>query len=144
MLYIRLKLLIYYCCVVYLGSVKLFAEIQKRIEVRLLSLSGLWQNHILRNRLSFWKTISISTNIFDIEISGTMISVDQSTNDKGQDETKGNNVEEVDARLLPVEKNTTSEEKEQLRWAFVFFVLLLTPKTSKKLMKWLNRNGLIA
>ena len=65
--------------------------------------------------LSFWKTISISTNIFDIEISGTMISVDQSTNDKGQDETKGNSVEEVDARLLPVEENTTSEEKEQLR-----------------------------
>ena len=43
-----------------------------------------------------------------------MISVDQSTNDKGQDETKGNNVKEVDERLLPVEENTTSEEKEQL------------------------------
>ena len=49
------------------------------------------------------------------EILGTMISVDQSTNDKGQHETKGNNVEEVDACLLPVEENTTSEEKEQLR-----------------------------
>ena len=93
----------------YLGSLKLFVKIQRRIEVRLLSLSD------LRYILSFWKTISISTNIFDIEISGTMISVDQSTNDKGQDETKGNNVEEVDARLLPVEENTTSEEKEQLR-----------------------------
>ena len=111
MLYIRLKLPVYYCCVVYLGSVvKLFVEIQKRIEVRLLSLSGLWRNLPL-----FWKTISTSTNIFDIEISVTMISGDQSTNAKGQDETKGNNVEEVDARLLPVEKNTTSEEKEQLR-----------------------------
>ena len=65
--------------------------------------------------LSFWKTISISSNIFDIEISGRMISVDQSTNDKGQDETKGNNVEEIDTRLLPVEENTSSEEKEQLR-----------------------------
>ena len=43
-----------------------------------------------------------------------MISVDQSTNDKGQDETKGNNVEEVDGRLLPMEENT-SEEKEELR-----------------------------
>ena len=138
MLYIRLKLPVYYCCVVYLGSVKLFVEIEKRIEVRLLSLSGLWQN------LSFWKTISISTNIFDIEISGTMISVDQSTNDKGQDETKGNNVEEVDARLLPVEENTTSEEKEQLRWAFVFFVVLLPPKKSKKEINWWNRNCLIA
>ena len=65
--------------------------------------------------LSFWQIISISTNIFDIKISGTMISVDQSTNDKGQDETKGNNVEEVDARLLPVQENTKSEEKEELR-----------------------------
>ena len=64
--------------------------------------------------LNFWKTISISTNIFDIKISVTMISVDQSTNDKGQDETKGNNVEEVDGRLLPMEENT-SEEKEELR-----------------------------
>ena len=63
----------------------------------------------------FWKTISISTNIFDIQISGTMVSVDQSTNDKGQDETKGKNVEEIDTRLLPVEENTSSEEKEQLR-----------------------------
>ena len=44
-----------------------------------------------------------------------MISVDQSTNDKGQDEKNSNNVEKVDARLLPVEENTTSEEKEQLR-----------------------------
>ena len=65
--------------------------------------------------LSFWKTISISTNNFDIKISVTMISVDQSTNAKGQDETKGNNVEEVDARLLPVEENINSEEKEELR-----------------------------
>ena len=65
--------------------------------------------------LSFWKTISISTNIFDIEISGTMISVDQSTNDKGQDETKGNNVEEADTLLLPGQENTSSEEKEHLR-----------------------------
>ena len=57
----------------------------------------------------------MSTNIFDIQISETMISADQSTNDRGQDETKGNNVEEVDARLLPVQENTKSEEKEELR-----------------------------
>ena len=65
--------------------------------------------------LNFWKTISISTNIFDIEISGTMISVDQSTNDKGQDETKGQLVKEANARLLPGQENTSSEEKEHLR-----------------------------
>ena len=96
----------------YLGSLKLFVEIQRRIEVRLL-LSDLRYNFPIR--LSFWKIISISSNIFDIQISETMISVDQSTNDKGQDETKGNNVEEIDTRLLPVEENTSSEEKEQLR-----------------------------
>ena len=63
----------------------------------------------------FWKTISIPTNIFDILISGTMISVYQSTNDKGQEETKGHNVEEADTRLLPVQENTSSEEKQHLR-----------------------------